>query len=43
MINKEILDFTKKGIIQPVVQAVPDEFISNILLGQNLKEVLELS
>ena len=29
-INKEILDFTKKGIIEPVVQADPDEFISNI-------------
>ena len=28
--NKEILDFTKKGIIEPVVQADPDKFISNI-------------
>ena len=25
-INKEILDFTKKGILEPVVQADPDEF-----------------
>ena len=31
-INKEILDFTKKGIIEPVVQADPDEFISNIFV-----------
>ena len=28
-INKEILYFTKKGIIEHVVQADPDEFISN--------------
>ena len=31
-INKEILDFTKKGIIEPVVQADPGEFISNIFV-----------
>ena len=31
-INMDILDFTKKGIIEPVVQADPDEFISNILV-----------
>ena len=30
--NKEILDFTKKGIIEPVVQADPDEFISKIFV-----------
>ena len=29
-INKESLDFTKQGIIEPVVQTDPDEFISNI-------------
>ena len=34
MINKEILNFTKKGIIEPVVQADPDEFISNISVRQ---------
>ena len=33
-INKEILDFTKKGIIEPVVQADPDEFISSIFVRQ---------
>ena len=31
-INNEILDLTKKGIIEPVVQADPDEFISNIFV-----------
>ena len=31
-INKEIVDFTKRGIIEPVVQADPDEFISNIFV-----------
>ena len=31
-ITKEILDFTKKGIIEPVVQADPDDFISNIFV-----------
>ena len=31
-INKEILDFTNKGIIELVVQADPDEFISNIFV-----------
>ena len=31
-INKEILDFTKKGIIEHVVQAEPDELISNIFV-----------
>ena len=30
--NKEILDFTKKGIIEPVMQADPDEFMSNIFV-----------
>ena len=31
-INKGILDFTKKGIIEPVLQADPDKFISNIFV-----------
>ena len=31
-INKEILDFTKKGIIEHGLQADPDEFISNIFV-----------
>ena len=31
-INKGILDFTKKGIIEPVVQADPGEFISNFFV-----------
>ena len=31
-ITKEILDFTKKEIIEPVVQADPDELISNIFV-----------
>ena len=30
MINIEILDFTKKGIIEPVVQKDLDKFLSNI-------------
>ena len=34
VINTEILDFTKKGIIEPVVQADPDEFISNIFKAE---------
>ena len=32
-INKEILEFSNKGIVESVVQAVPDEFISNIFVG----------
>ena len=28
-VNKDILDFTKKGIIDPVVQVDPDDIISN--------------
>ena len=31
-ISKGILDFTKKGIIEPVMQADPDEFISSIFV-----------
>ena len=32
VINIEILDFTKKGIIEPVVQKDLDKFISNIFV-----------
>ena len=28
VVNKEILDFAKKGITEPVVQPDPDEFIT---------------
>ena len=31
-INDEIIDFTRKGIIEPVVDTDPDEFISNIFV-----------
>ena len=31
-INQEIMDFAQKGIIEPVVDSDPDEFISNIFV-----------
>ena len=41
-----MLDFTKKGIIKPVVQAYPDEFRSNIFVrpksDRGIKKILNL-
>ena len=41
-INKEILDSTKKGIIEHVVQADLDEFISNIFVGPKFDGVIRV-